>query len=46
MDLVSQELLRTTDNVGKEFSDLNGLDKGRVCVFGDFSPRTLSLVDP
>lgn len=46
MDLVSHELLRTADNVGIEFRDLDGLDKWSMCVFGEFSPRILALADP
>ena len=46
MDLVSHELLRTADNVGIEFRDLDGLDKWSMRVFGEFSPRILALADP
>lgn len=33
MDLVSHEILKTADDVGLEFSDLDGLDKWSVCIW-------------
>lgn len=33
VDLVSHEILKTADDVGLEFNDLDGLDKWSVCIW-------------